>query len=79
MKKWVIICECTGLDVSKMDNGKRNYVDVHTSLATLKPIILNNKDKKWFIIHVGLGCGEELIEQIELDLIADGLDVKICI
>lgn len=75
----VIICECTGLDISKFDNGERNYDDNHTSLATLKPIMLNNKDKKWFIIHVGLGCGEELIKQIEFDLIADGLDVKICI
>jgi ribonuclease BN (tRNA processing enzyme) len=75
----VVICECTGLDVCKLDNTNRNYDDNHTSLATLKPIMLENKDKKWFIIHVSLGCSEDLIKQIELDLISEGLDVKICI
>lgn len=60
----VVVCECTGLNISPLDNGERNYDNNHTSLATLKPIMLDNKDKKWFIIHVGLGCGEELIKQI---------------
>lgn len=74
----VIICECTGLDTTKL-NGDRDYDENHTSLNTLKPIMLNNKNKKWFLIHVSLACGKELIEQIELNLIKEGIDVKICV
>ena len=73
-----IICECTGLDITKL-SGDRDYDDNHTSLLTLRPIMLSNKDKKWFLIHVSLGCDKELIEQIELNLIKEGIDVKICI
>ena len=73
----VIICECTGLDIEKFDSA-RDYDRNHTSLLTLKPIMLENKDKKWFLIHVGMGCSEEKIEQIESELVGEGLDVKIC-
>ena len=73
----VIICECTGLDVTKLDS-ERDYDQNHTSLLTLKPIMLGNPDKKWFIIHVSMGCSEEKIKQIELELIGEGLDIKIC-
>lgn len=73
----VIICECTGLDISKL-SGDRDYDYNHTSLLSLKPIMLNNKDKKWFIIHVSLGCEEEMIMKIQKDLISEGLDIQIC-
>ena len=75
----VIICECTGLDISKLTGGERDFDCNHTSLLTLKPIMLENKDKKWFLIHVSLACGENQIIQIESDLVNEGLDVKICI
>lgn len=74
----VIVCECTGLDITKLDS-ERDYDKNHTSLLTLKPIMLEHKNKKWFIIHVSMGCSEEKIKQIEAELIEEGLDVKICI
>jgi hypothetical protein len=40
--------------------------------------MLENKNKKWFIIHVSMACSEERIKQIESELISEGLDVKIC-
>ena len=73
-----IVCECTGLDITKLDS-ERDYDQNHTSLFTLKPIMLENKDKKWFLIHVSMGCSEDRIKQIESELINEGLDVKICI
>lgn len=74
----VIVCECTGLDITKLDS-ERDYDQNHTSLLTLKPIMLDNKDKKWFIIHVSMGCSGEKIKQIEEELKKEGLDVMICI
>jgi ribonuclease BN (tRNA processing enzyme) len=74
----VIICECTGLNFFEM-NSKRDLERNHSSLFALKPIMLENKDKKWFIIHVSLACTEETIKQIESELKNEGLDVKICI
>lgn len=41
--------------------------------------MLDNKEKKWFLIHVSLGCNEEQIKQIENNLNNEGLNVKICI
>ncbi len=72
----VIICECTGLDVTEL-NSIHDY-EHHTSLFLLKPIMLENKHKKWFLIHVSLYCSDEQITQIETELISEGLDVKIC-
>lgn len=60
----VIICECTGLDIEKMDS-EQDFDRNHTSLLTLKPIMLDNPDKKWFLIHVSMACSEEKIKQIE--------------
>ncbi len=74
----VIICECTGLDISKLDS-ERDFDRNHTSLLTLKPIMLENRDKKWFLIHVSMGCSEDKIKQIEEELNQEGLNVKICI
>lgn len=73
-----IVCECTGLDVSKL-HSSRDYDKNHTSLMSLKPIMLKHKDKKWFLIHISMGCEKETIQQIESELIAEELDVKICI
>jgi len=70
----IVICECTGLDVEHC----RNYDNNHTSLLTLKPIMLENRDKKWYLIHVSLGCSDEKIKQIESDLVKEGIDVSIC-
>ncbi len=75
----VVVCECTGLDITKIGIGDRDYDQNHTSMLTLKPIMLNNRDKKWFLIHVSLGCGEETIKNIQDDLIKEGLDIQICI
>jgi ribonuclease Z len=72
----VIICECTGLDVSI--NANRDYVRNHTSINKLKPIMLDNIDKKWFLIHVSMGCSNERIRQIECELINEGINVQIC-
>ncbi len=73
----VIVCECTGLDVSKLDLN-RDYDLNHTSLLTLKPIMMENPNKKWLLIHVSLGCDNNKIKQIEDELINEGFDVKIC-
>lgn len=73
----VIICECTGLDISKLDSS-RDYDLNHTSLLKLKPIMLDNIDKKWLLIHVSMGCSDEKIKQIEKELQNEGIDVRIC-
>lgn len=78
----VIICECTGLDADKATSDKkqnRDFDQNHTSILTLKPIMLDNKDKKWFIIHVSLGCSEDKIKQIESELNAEGINCTICV
>jgi ribonuclease BN (tRNA processing enzyme) len=75
----VIICECTGLDPKpKQNSDDRDYDQNHTSILTLKPIMLDNKDKKWLLIHISQSCSEEKIKQIECELIAEGLNVSIC-
>ena len=67
------------MDIEKLSSGcDRDYDTNHTSMLTLKPIMCENRDKKWLLIHVSLACSEEKIKQIESDLIAEGLDVKIC-
>lgn len=71
----IIICECTGLEIP----SSRDYDINHTSLLTLKPIMLDNKDKKWMIIHVSLSISIEKIKDIETELIKEGIDVTICI
>lgn len=73
-----IICECTGLDISKL-SGDRDYDENYTSLNTLKPVMLSNKNIKWFLIHVSLGCSEDKIKQVEDELTQEGIYVKICI
>ena len=81
----VVVCECTGLDVSVIDDShtntesSRDYDFNHTSLLKLKPIMLANKDKKWLLIHVSLGCSEEKIKEIKDKLISEGIDVDICV
>jgi ribonuclease BN (tRNA processing enzyme) len=73
----VIICECTGLDITKLDST-RDYDENHTSLLKLKPIMLENKDKRWLLIHVGMGCSNDKIEEIKTELKNEGIDVEIC-
>jgi hypothetical protein len=73
----VIVCECTGLDADKLNSG-RDYDCNHTSINKLKPIMLDNIDKKWLLIHVSMGCSDERIRQIETELINEGINVKIC-
>lgn len=69
----VIICECTGLT----NNG--DYIDFnHTSLMKLKPIMLENIDKKWLLIHISLSCSDEIIKNIEKELRNEGINVTIC-
>lgn len=63
----VIVCECTGLDISKLDSN-REYDLNHTSLLKLKPIMVYNIVKKWILIHVSMGCSDEKIQEIELEL-----------
>jgi len=74
----IIICECTCLDITKL-SGDIDYDENYTSINTLKPIMLSNKNIKWFIIHVSLGCFEDKIKQVEDELTQEGIDVKICI
>lgn len=73
----VIVCECTGLDISRQ-TADRDFDLNHTSLLTLKPVMLENKNKKWFIIHVSTACDDEQIMNIEQELANEGIDAKIC-
>lgn len=72
----VIICECTGLDIDCMTLN-RDYDRNHTSIITLKPIMLANKDKKWCLIHISAAVSSERIKIIESQLINEGIDVYI--
>ena len=72
-----IICECTGLDIDRI-NPDRDYDLNHTSMLTLKPILMKNKDKKWLLIHVGMGCSDGTIKHIESSLREQGVNITIC-
>jgi ribonuclease BN (tRNA processing enzyme) len=84
-KEWkkypCIVVECTGLYASSSDNTT-DYNDPsdrnHTSLKTLKPIMLENKDKRWILIHVSMKMSQDEIKIIENQLFEEGLNIYIC-
>lgn len=68
-----VIVECTGLDTESSTQYQS-----HTMLQDLKPIMLENIDKKWILIHVSMKVEKEKIELIESNLKELGLDIYIC-
>lgn len=88
-----VVVECTGLYVSASvsDNANTNTNTNfnatddfdpsdrnHTSLKTLKPIMLENKDKRWILIHVSMKMSQDEIKTIEKQLLEEGLNIYIC-
>jgi ribonuclease BN (tRNA processing enzyme) len=77
-----IVVECTGLYVSNNNTDTKDDFDQsdrnHTSLKTLKPIMLNNKDKRWILIHVSMKMSQDEIKVIENQLLEEGLNIYIC-
>jgi ribonuclease BN (tRNA processing enzyme) len=77
-----VVVECTGLYVSNANTDTTNDFDPsdrnHTSLKTLKPIMLENKDKRWILIHVSMKMSQDEIKTIESQLLEQELNVYIC-
>jgi ribonuclease BN (tRNA processing enzyme) len=70
-----VVVECTGL---YKDCLKNKTAQEHTSLSELRPIMQENKDKRWILIHVSMKVSLEEIEEIRQMLREeDGLDVQI--
>jgi len=72
----VIICECTGLYLNENDIKAGKYTN-HTCLHDLKPIMLENLDKKWIIIHTSTMLKPKDILNVESVLLSEGINVKI--
>ncbi len=68
-----VIVECTGLD----SDSTTSYHS-HTTLVELKPIMLENLDKRWILIHVSMKVSNEKIKQIEEELKSQGIDIYVC-
>lgn len=67
----VIVCECTGLDGEVViDNG-------HTGITELLPVMLDNVDKQWIIIHTSRRLKPCMMLEEETKLKALGLKVMV--
>lgn len=66
-----VIVECTTLDFI------RNNKKYHTGLLELEPILLDNLDKKWIIIHVSNSLSLEHILNVENTLRNKGINIYI--
>ena len=65
----IIVCECTNFD--------EKISDEHTSLFQLLPIMLENIDKLWCLIHTSRKLKDDMIEVEEIKLKSYGLNIKI--
>lgn len=74
LKYPALVVECTGLAGNKQT---RDFDRNHTSLTSLRPLMLRHRDKKWVLIHISATLSMEEIESIERDLLDEGLDVFI--
>lgn len=81
-----IVVECTGLFVneeshsaqSTQSSTQRDVDNNHTTLLSLKPIMLEHKDKRWILIHISMKMSQDEIKQIENKLKEEGLNIYIC-
>ena len=83
-----VVVECTGLYVLNSNNSNNTNTDTiddfdpsdrnHTSLRLLKSIMLENKNKRWILIHVSMKMSQDEIKRIETQLLEEGLNIYIC-
>jgi ribonuclease BN (tRNA processing enzyme) len=71
----VIICECTGYP-GYQESDKMTMIE-HSHLDLLKPIILDNLDKQWILIHASMAVPDDYLETKEKELQDEGIDVTI--
>ena len=67
----VIMCECTEFPEYHDINSKKH----HTHLSKLEPIIYENKDKQWILIHTSLSVPKNVMQEHQERLRNDNLDV----
>lgn len=67
----IIVCECTGLD------GENVIDNWHTGITELLPIMLENKEKEWIIIHTSRRLKTAMIVEHENKLKEMGISVKV--
>lgn len=71
----VVVCECTGFpECSDPDNKIFVY---HTHFNQLEPIIKENPNIHWVIIHTSQGISDESLKKIETQLRNQNLNVTI--
>lgn len=68
----VVICECTGFQ--KISNGTV-YKEGHTKIGELIPIMLENIDKKWILIHTNHYTPKEEKEELCNEIKSMGVDL----
>ena len=62
----VVVCECTGY--SPYQEADKMYAIEHSHMDDLKPIILDNLDKQWIIIHPSMAVPDSFLEEEEVNL-----------
>lgn len=67
----IIVCECTGFDGRVViDNG-------HTGITELLPVMMENQDKSWIIIHTSRSAKNNLIEKLVNEIKSQGINLQV--
>jgi ribonuclease BN (tRNA processing enzyme) len=72
----VVICECACLNETDEENNKI-FSRGHTALNQILPIIRNNIDKKWILIHISVVHKDKDIIELQSKLRHEGLDITL--
>lgn len=71
----VIMCECTGYP--DYQTPEQMTEREHSHLDLLKPIMMENKDKQWILIHASMSVPKTYLEEKEKELQEEGLNIII--